>query len=56
MCRTALSLTFLLAVLALAGHAGAGQDPVARYQFEGTNDFSNTGTNTAAMTTEVRTF
>ena len=52
MYRTVLSLTSLLAVLALAGHAAAGQDPVAHYQFEGTNDFSNTGTNAAAITGE----
>ncbi|MHC4567546.1 MAG: LamG-like jellyroll fold domain-containing protein [Planctomycetota bacterium] len=31
MCKTLLSLTSLFAVLALAGHAGAGQDPVAHY-------------------------
>ena len=54
MCRTALFLTPLLVVLALAGHAGAGQDPVAHYQFEGANDFSNTGTNTAAITGEPK--
>ena len=54
MCRTLLSLTSLIAVLALAGHAGAGQDPVAHYQFEGINDFSNTGTNAAAITGEPK--
>ena len=53
MCRTQLSLTSLLAVLALAGHAGAGQDPVAHYQFEGANDFANTGT-AAAITGEPK--
>jgi hypothetical protein len=54
MCRTQLSLTSLVAVLALAGYAGAGQDPVAHYQFEGANDFSNTGTDAAAITGEPK--
>ncbi len=44
-----LSLTFVL-----SGYAGAGQDPVAHYRFEGVNDFSNTGTNTGAITGEPK--
>lgn len=54
MCRTLLSLTSLLVVLVLAVHAGAAQDPVAHYQFEGANDFSNTGADTAAITGELQ--
>jgi hypothetical protein len=47
MCRKLLSLTFLVFVLGPAGYTWAGQEPVAHYEFEGTNDFSNTGTSTA---------
>ncbi len=47
MCRKLLSLTSLVLVLGLAGYSRAGQEPVAHYAFEGTNDFSNTGTSTA---------
>ena len=47
MCRKLLSLTSLVLFLGLAGYARAGQEPVAHYEFEGTNDFSNTGTSTA---------
>ncbi len=53
MCRKLLSLTFVVFVLVLTGYAGAGQEPVAHYQFEGTNDFSNTGTS-AAITGEPK--
>jgi hypothetical protein len=49
-----LSLVALVFVLATAGNARAAQDPVAHYQFEGTNDFTNTGTNTAAITGEPK--
>jgi hypothetical protein len=49
-----LSAACLVLVLALAGYTRAAQDPVARYQFEGANDFSNTGTNTAALTGEPK--
>ncbi|UCF17522.1 MAG: LamG domain-containing protein, partial [Phycisphaerales bacterium] len=52
--RRVLFLTCLLVVLALVGHAGAGQDPVAHYQFEGANDFTNTGTDAAAITGEPK--
>jgi len=52
MCGKLFSLAALVLVLALAGYARAGQDPVAHYRFEGTNDFSNTGTNPAAITGE----
>jgi len=40
-------------VLGLAGYTWAGQEPVAHYEFEGTNDFSNTGTS-AAITGEPK--
>lgn len=49
-----LPLTSLVLVLALASHIRAAQDPVAHYQFEGVNDFSNTGTDTAAITGEPK--
>jgi hypothetical protein len=51
MCRQLFSLTCLVLVLGLAGYTLAGQEPVAHYEFEGTNDFSNTGTS-AAITGE----
>ena len=54
MCGKFFSPAALVLVLALAGYTRAGQDPVAHYQFEGTNDFSNTGTNTAAITGEPK--
>jgi len=54
MCRKLLSLISPILVLSLAGYTWAGQDPVVHYQFEGTNDFSNTGTNTAAITGEPK--
>ena len=47
MYRKLLSLTSLVLVLGLAGYTRAGQEPVAHYEFEGTNDFSNTGTKDA---------
>jgi len=50
MCRKLLSLTSLVFVLGLSGYTWAGQDRVAHYEFEGTNDFSNTGT--TEMTSE----
>ena len=53
MYRKLLSLTFLVLVLGLAGYTWAGQEPVAHYEFEGTNDFSNTGTS-AAITGEPK--
>ncbi len=53
MCRKLLSLTSLLLVLGLAGYTWAGQEPVAHYEFEGINDFSNTGTS-AAITGEPK--
>ena len=49
--RKLFSLTTLVLVLGLAGYTHAGQEPVAHYEFEGTNDFSNTGTS-AAITGE----
>ena len=49
-----LSATCLVLVLALAGNAPAGQDPVAHYRFESATDFTNTGTNTAALTGEPK--
>ena len=54
MCGKLLSAASLVLVLALAGYTPAAQDPVARYQFEGANDFSNTGTNAAALTGEPK--
>jgi len=54
MFRKLLPLSSLVLVLALAGHIRAAQDPVAHYQFEGVNDFSNTGTDTAAITGEPK--
>ncbi|MHC4509247.1 MAG: LamG-like jellyroll fold domain-containing protein [Planctomycetota bacterium] len=54
MCGKWLSLVALVLVLAPAGYTRAGQDPVAHYRFEGTNDFSNTGTATAAITGEPK--
>ncbi len=54
MCRRTLFLIFLVLVLGGASHTCSGQEPVARYDFEGTNDFSNTGTNTAAITGEPK--
>ncbi len=52
MCRKLLFLSSLVLVLALAGHIRAADDPIAHYQFEGVNDFNNTGTNSAAITGE----
>ncbi len=54
MSKKLLSLTSLVLVLGLAGYTWAGQEPVAHYEFEGTNDFSNTGTNAAAITGEPK--
>ena len=47
MCRKLLSLASLVLVLGLAGYTWAGQEPVAHYEFEGANDFNNTGTSSA---------
>ncbi len=49
-----LSLVTLALVLAPTGYTRAGQNPVAHYRFEGTNDFSNTGSNAAALTGEPK--
>ena len=49
-----LPLSSLILVLALTGHIRAAEDPVAHYQFEGVNDFSNTGTDSAAITGEPK--
>ena len=54
MCRKSLTLATVVFVLALAGYIRAGQDPVAHYQFESATDFSNTGTNAAAITGEPK--
>ncbi|MCH7557274.1 MAG: discoidin domain-containing protein [Planctomycetes bacterium] len=54
MCRRTLFLIFLVLVLGGASYTWAGQEPVAHYKFEGTNDFSNTGTNAAAITGEPK--
>ena len=54
MFRKLLPLSSLVLVLALAGHIRAAQEPVAHYQFEGVNDFSNTGTDSAAITGEPK--
>ncbi len=54
MCGKWLSPVVLVLVLVQVGHTRAGQNPVAHYQFEGTNDFSNTGTNAAAITGEPK--
>ncbi|MGB2862449.1 MAG: LamG-like jellyroll fold domain-containing protein, partial [Sedimentisphaerales bacterium] len=54
MFRKLLHLSSLVLVLALAGHIRAAQEPVAHYQFEGVNDFSNTGTDSAAITGEPK--
>ncbi len=54
MCGRWLSLVAFVFVLAPAGDARAAQEPVAHYQFEGTTDFSNTGTNTGAITGEPK--
>jgi len=45
---------FLVLILGLVSYTRAGQNPVAHYEFESINDFSNTGTNTAAITGEVK--
>ena len=54
MFRKLLPLSSLFLVLALTGHIRAAQDPVAHYQFEGVNDFSNTGADSAAITGEPK--
>jgi len=54
MCTKLLPAASLVLVLALTGYTPAAQDPVARYQFEGATDFSNTGTNAAALAGEPK--
>jgi len=53
MCRRTLLLIFLVLLLGGASQTWAGQEPVAHYEFEGINDFSNTGTS-AAITGEPK--
>ena len=47
MCRKLIYLVSFVLVLGLVSYTWAGRDPVAHYEFEGTNDFSNTGTSAA---------
>jgi len=54
MCRRTLFLILLVLVLGGASHTWAGQEPVAHYEFDGINDFSNTGTDAAAITGEPK--
>ena len=54
MFRKSLFLSSAGLALALANYARSGQHPVAQYQFEGANDFGNTGTNAAAVTGEPK--
>ncbi len=53
MCRKLSCLISFVLVLVGASYTWAGQEPVAHYEFEGTNDFSNTGTS-AAITGEPK--
>lgn len=49
-----LSATCLVLVLVLAANAPAAPEPVAHYRFDSATDFTNTGTNTAALTGEPK--